>query len=136
MWIKEIGSSRESGMCSIYVGCRKRDLVTYRVTKYTVHLNLHGSNQALGVNYFETYAPVTAWMAICFLLIVAILNHLFLRVDFVMAYTQAPTECEIYTTLPQTVLTWFGHAKDIVLNLINNIYRQKASRFTVVCTHF
>ena len=28
-------------------------------------------------------------------------------------------------TLPQNVLTWFGHASYVVLHLINNIYRQK-----------
>ena len=45
----------------------------------------------------------------CFLLIVAILNQWFLRqVDIVKAYTQAPIECEMYMTLPQGVLTWFG----------------------------
>ena len=65
-------------------------------------------------------------MAICFLLIVPIFNHWFLRpLDFVMAYTQVPIECEMYMTLPWGVSTWFGHAKDFVLHVINNIYRQK-----------
>ena len=51
-------------------------MVTDQVTKYKSHLNLHGSKQELGVNYFETYTPVATWMAIYFLLIVAILNFL------------------------------------------------------------
>ena len=42
-----------------------------------------------------------------------------------MAYTQAPIECELYMTLPQGVSTWFGHAKDYVLCLVNNIHGQK-----------
>ena len=77
--------------------CRKRDLVTNQVTKYKACLNLHGGKQELGVNYFETYAPVATWIAIRFLLIVAIFNSCLLRqVDFVMAYTQAPFECKMY----------------------------------------
>ena len=106
--------------------CRKRDLVSDQVNKYKACLNLHGIKQELGVNYFETYVPVTTWMAICLLLTVAILNHQFLRqVDFVMTYTQAPIECEMHMILPQGVLTWFGHAKDFVLHLINNIYEKQ-----------
>ena len=111
---------------SVWAMHRKWDLVTDQVTKYKACLNLHGSKQELDVNYFMTYAPVSTLMAICFLLIVAILNHWFLRqVDFVMAYTQAPIKCEMYMTLPQEVSTWFGCAKDYVLQLVNNIYRQK-----------
>ena len=32
--------------------------------KYNAHLNLHGSKPELGVNYFETFAPVVTWMAL------------------------------------------------------------------------
>ena len=47
------------------------------------------------------------------------------QIDFVMAYTQAPNECKIYMTLPHGISTWYGHAKDFVFRLINNIYGQK-----------
>ena len=57
---------------SVKVVSRERDLVTKQVTKYEAWLNLHGGKQELGVNYFETYAQVATWMAICFSLIVAI----------------------------------------------------------------
>ena len=53
----------------------ERDLVTNKVTKYKALLNFHGSKQELGVKCFEIYVPVSTWMAISFLLIVAILNH-------------------------------------------------------------
>ena len=68
-------SSRGSRIHSIYVGyAQKKDLVTDQVTKYNACLNFHGCKQELGVNCFETYAPVATWMAIRFLLIVAIFN--------------------------------------------------------------
>ena len=96
------------------------------VVKYKAHLNLYGSKQELGANYFETYTTVVTWMAIRFLVVLAILNHWSMRqIDFVMAYTQAPIECEMYMTLPHGISTWYGHAKDYVLRLINNIYGQK-----------
>ena len=101
-------------------------MVTDQVTKYKACLSLHGGKQESSVNYFETYTPVSTSMAIRFLLIIASLNHWFFRqVDFIMAYTQAPIECEMYITLPQGVLTWCGCAKDYVLCLVNNIYGQK-----------
>ena len=37
-----------------------------QVIKYKAHLNLYGSKQGLGVNYFETYAPVAMWTLIWF----------------------------------------------------------------------
>ena len=115
--------------------CRKRDLVTNQVTKYKACLNLHGGKQELGVNYFKTYVPVAIQMAIRFLLIVAIFIHWFLRqVVFVMAYTQAPIDCKMYMTLSQGVSTWFGHAKNYVLRLVNNIYWQKQAGLYCILT--
>ena len=53
----------------------KHDLVTDKVVKYKACLNLYGSKQELGANYFEIFAPVMTWMAIHFLLVLEILNH-------------------------------------------------------------
>ena len=105
---------------------QKCDLVTDEAVKYKAHPKLHGSKQELGVHYFETFAPVVTLMAIRFLLVLAILICWSMRqIDFVMAYTQAPIECEMYMTLPHGISTWYGCAKDYVLRLINNIYGQK-----------
>ena len=74
--------------------------------KSKANLNLHGSKQELSAIYFETFAPVVSWMAICFLLVPVILNHWSMRqIDFVMAYTHAPIECEMYMTLSHGILT-------------------------------
>ena len=47
------------------------------------------------------------------------------QIDFVMANTQVPIECEMLMTLPHDISAWHGHAKDYVLKHINNIYGQK-----------
>ena len=53
--------------------------------KYKACLNLHSSKQELGANYFEMFAPVVSWMAIYFLLDLAIFNHWSMRlIDFVI----------------------------------------------------
>ena len=44
---------------SLWAMSRKRDLVIDQVTKYKACLNLHDGMKELGVNYFETYMPVT-----------------------------------------------------------------------------
>ena len=49
---------------SVWSMRKKQDLVTNQVTKYKACLKLHGGIQELGVNYYETYAPVITWMAI------------------------------------------------------------------------
>ncbi len=47
------------------------------------------------------------------------------QVDFVLVYTQAPIEVDMYTELPQGIETNFGNNKMHVLQLISNLYGQK-----------
>ena len=76
---------------------RKQNLVTNEIKGYKARLNLHGGKQTLGENYWETYAPVVTWFAIRLLIVVGLVLQWQLRqVDFVMAYTQAPIECDMY----------------------------------------
>ena len=50
---------------------RKRNLVTNEITKYKTRLNIHGGKQTLGINYWETYAPVVTWFAIRLIIVCA-----------------------------------------------------------------
>jgi hypothetical protein len=50
------------------------------------------------------------------------------QVDFVMAYSQAPIEMDIYMELPQGIQTKHGNSKEHVLKLDKNIYGQKQAR--------
>jgi hypothetical protein len=88
--------------------CR-RDLTTNEVIKHKVRLNLHGGKQVYGMNNFETYAPVVTWFAIRLMIVFGIIFCWALwQVDFVMAYSQAPVETDIYMELPQGVKTATG----------------------------
>ena len=111
---------------SVWSMRRKRDITTNEIKKYKARLNLHGGKQVYGMNYYETYAPVVTWFAIRLLIVIGILFGWALRqVDFIMAYPQAPIECDMYMELPQGIRTSEGDSKDYVLKLLKNIYGQK-----------
>jgi hypothetical protein len=78
------------------------------------------------MNYYETYAPVVTWFSIRLLIVIGILHGWALRqCDFIMAYPQAPIECDMYMELPQGIQVAEGDSRDYVLKLLKNIYGQK-----------
>ena len=78
------------------------------------------------MTYYDTYAPVVTWFAICLLIVFAILFSWSLRqVNFVMAYPQAPVEMDMYMELPDGILLKEGDQKDHFLKLLANLYGQK-----------
>ena len=105
---------------------RKCSLTTNKITKHKARLNLHGGKQIYSMNYYETYAPVVTWFAIRLVIIFGILFQWSLRqVDFIMAYSQASIEMDIYMELPQGIKTAEGNSKEHVLKLLKNNYGQK-----------
>jgi hypothetical protein len=111
---------------SVWLMQCKHDLTTNKIKSHKARSNLHGGKQIYGMNYYETYAPVVTWFAIRLMIIFGIVFCWALRrVDFVMAYPQAPIEMDIYMELPQGIQTAHGNSKDHVLKLEKNIYSQK-----------
>ena len=87
---------------SVWAMKRKRRIATREVYKWKARLNIDGSKQTEGVNYWDTFSPVASWAAIRMVLITALLNEWETRqVDFVLAYTQADVECELYMKIPK-----------------------------------
>jgi hypothetical protein len=104
----------------------KRDIKTQQVYKHKARLNVHGGKQVYGENYFETFAPVVTWFSIRLLLVLSILNKWHTRqVDFILAYTQADIEFNMYMELPAGIETKYGNGKTHVLKLLKNLYGQK-----------
>jgi hypothetical protein len=105
---------------------RKHDPTMNEVKSHKARLNLHSGKQVYGINYFETYTPIVTWFAIRLMIIFGIIFCWALqKVDFVMAYPQAPIEMDIYMELPQGIQTKHGNSKEHVLKLEKNIYGQK-----------
>ena len=103
---------------------RKRRIATREVYKWKARLNIDGSKQEKGVNYWETFSPVASWAAIRLVLINSIMQNWETRqVDFVLAYTQADVECELYMKLPKGFE--MDTPGDYVLKLKKNLFGQK-----------
>ena len=94
-------------------------------------MNVDGSQMIKGLHYEETYAPVVQWATVRFFISLAILSNWHTRrLDFVLAYTQADIERDLYMKLP-TGFTVPGRTiseqdrRDYVLKLEKNLYGQK-----------
>jgi hypothetical protein len=74
---------------------RKRRVTTAEIYKWKARLNIDGSKQQYGVNYWQTYAPVASWATIRLVLIIAIIEKwTTLQLDYVMAFPQAMAETD------------------------------------------
>jgi Reverse transcriptase (RNA-dependent DNA polymerase) len=81
---------------------RKRQIATREVYKWKARLNIDGSKQEEGVNYWEIFSPVASWAAIRMVLITILIHRWYTKqIDFVLAYTQADVECELYMAIPK-----------------------------------
>ena len=104
---------------------RKRRLATREIYKWKARLTIHGGKQEYGVNYWETYSPVVRWSTIRLFLILASIHGWHTRqLDFVLAYPQAPVECDLYMEIPQG-FEINGDRKQYALKLEKNLYGQK-----------
>ena len=105
---------------------RKRDIKTQEVKKYKARLNLDGSRMRHGVDYEETYAPVTSWRSIRLLLtMVAMRRWHTLQLDYVLAFPQAPVERDLYMAIPKGFTMNKGDPSKYALHIHKNIYGQK-----------
>ena len=87
---------------------------------------MHGCQQAHGVHYWDTYAPVVTWQTVqLFLILSLILGWQSHQLDFVMAYPQAPAEMLLFMHLPQGFRHDGMSRKTHALKLVHNVYGQK-----------
>ena len=118
-------------LSSVWQMKRKRKPSTGEISKYKARMNVDGSKMIKGLHYEETYAPVVQWATIRFFMTMATLNNWHTRqLDFVLAYTQADIERDLYMKLPPG-FTIPGKTfteqerKEYVLKLEKNLYGQK-----------
>ena len=105
---------------------RKRDIRTRQIKKYKARLNIDGSRMRAGIDYGETYAPVTSWRSIRLILSLVATNRWHTKqLDYVLAFPQAPVERELYMEVPKGFEVETGKNKDHVLKIHRNIYGQK-----------
>jgi hypothetical protein len=117
----------KSVLPAVWAMKRKRDIRTGQVKKWKARLNIDGSKMKPGIHYDQTYAPVASWMSIRLVLaMAATFKWHTVQLDYVLAYTQAPVERELYMEIPRGYEVGGSKAtKDYVLKLHGNIYGQK-----------
>ena len=108
---------------------RKRRIQTQEVYKWKSRLAYDGSTQTKGLNYWETYAPVIQWPIVRFVRTMALTQGWHIKqVDYVLAYTQAVAETDMYMEAPRG-FTFDTQGKqksdDYVLKIKQNYYGQK-----------
>jgi hypothetical protein len=92
-------------LSSVWQMKRKRKPSTGEISKYKARMNVDGSQMIKGLHYEETYTPVVQWTTIRFFISLAILSNWHTRqLDFVLAYTQADIERDLYMKYQQDLL--------------------------------
>jgi hypothetical protein len=109
----------------------------WTIIKRKARINVHGGHQKLGINYWETYAPVVNWSTVRLTFILSLLKGFKAKqVDFIQAFTQAPLDCPIYMEIPAGYQVVDGQLKfagvhfknsdkTYVLKLLKNMYGLK-----------
>ena len=83
-----------------WVFARKRN-PEGEITKYKGRFCVRGDQQQYGIDYFESYAPVTSWSTVRLMMIIGILANLAtVQVDYTNAFAQAPIKEEVYIKIP------------------------------------
>jgi len=103
---------------------RKRKQDTGEIHKCKGRLNVDGSNQQRGINFWETFAPVATWASIRFILVLTLIHNWKTRqIDYVQAYTQADAPLDnLYVKVPRGVEVEDGKREDYVMKVNKNVY--------------
>ena len=118
--------AKQNILDSVWAMKRKRNIKTREIYKWKARLNIHGGQQELGEDYFETYSPVVTSASVRLIIIISLLKGWKSKqVDFIMSYPQAPIEFDMYMELQREIRTKFGDRKTHVLKLKKNLYGQK-----------
>jgi hypothetical protein len=81
---------------------RRKRLPNGVLLKYKSRLCVNGKEQAVGRDYWETYAPVAAWSTIRLLLYLStVLNLKTRQVDYTSAFPQADLDVPVFMKVPQ-----------------------------------
>ena len=94
--------------------------------KHKARLCVHGGMQRKGIDYWHTYAPVVNWSTIRMVLILTQLAGWCSRqIDYVLAFSQAPIDTDVYCYLPAGFHVKGGDGTDFVLKFEKNLYGTK-----------
>ena len=105
---------------------RKRHIKTRMIYKWKAQLNVDGSRMVHKRDYDQTYAPLASWNIIRLLLIL-VLVHIWhtIQLDYVLAFTQAPVDQNLYMKIPKGFEVEGAKRGEYVFKIKKNTYGQK-----------
>ena len=105
---------------------RKRHIKTREVYKWKARLKVDGSRMVHKKDYDQTYAPVASWNIIRLLLILVLVNSWHtIQLDYVLAFSQAPDDRNLYMKIPKAFEVEGANKGDYVYTIKNNTYEKK-----------
>ena len=103
-----------------------RHIKTREVYKWKVQLNVDGSCMVHKMEYDQAYAPVASWNIIRLLLILVLVHSWHtIQLDYVLAFTQAPVDINLYMNIPKGFEVEGAKKGEYVFNIKKNTYGQK-----------
>ena len=97
-----------------------------KLLKHKARLCAHGGLKKWGINYWETYAPVVNWISVRTLLAITKICKLRSQsIDFVLAFTQADLDVNVYMDFPIGIYVPNGGKRYYVLKLNKSLYGLK-----------
>jgi hypothetical protein len=74
----------------------------WKIHKWKARLNVDGSKQVKGVNFWGTHAPVAQWLTIRLEMSMVSINQWQVKTfDSFQAFPQAPSDTELYNDIPK-----------------------------------
>ena len=103
---------------------RKRDPMG-NLLKHKARICVHGGKQCFGLDYWTTYAPVANWGTIRMVLLLVLMHNWVTRqIDYVLAFSQAPIDSNVFCKLP-TGFQGQDKNRRYCLRLKKNLYGTK-----------
>ena len=97
-----------------------------QLIKHKARLCVHGGMQRKGIDYWHTYAPVVNWSTVKMVLLLTTLAGWHSRqIDYVLAFSQAPIDADVYCHLPAGFHIKDGNDDEYVIQLVKNLYGTK-----------
>ena len=94
-----------------------------QIIKYKGRFCVRGDQQVIGVDYFDTYSPITTWSTIRLMFIMSLLSDwAMVQVDYTNAFAQAFLKEIVYIKIPMGFYSKKGSSSEIVLRLIKSLY--------------
>jgi hypothetical protein len=121
-WIEELRSSVPANhrvLDGTWIFRRKRN-PEGKVIKYKARYCVRGDQQIAGIDYFDSYAPVTMWYTIRMMFILSIIYDWHsVQVDYTNAFAQAYLKELVYIEIPRG---FTASKPNMVLRLIKSLY--------------